>query len=108
MAIGFNSSKAFGGGNWRKRLKWQRQTNWWSNSATYRCWRLLDWSSSLKKSGASVPLRQWRLRQDPRQEVLRERQLQLRRERRRLTLFPRRWAPTKSPGSKRSPALARD
>src|SRR5256885_16880797 len=69
MAIDFNSSKAFGDGNWRKRLKWQRQTNWWSNSATCRCWRLLDWSSSLRKSGASVPLRQWRLRQDPRQEV---------------------------------------
>jgi hypothetical protein len=27
MAIGFNSSKAFGGGNWRKKQKWQIQKN---------------------------------------------------------------------------------
>ncbi len=25
VATGFNSSKAFGGGNWRKKLKWQIQ-----------------------------------------------------------------------------------
>jgi hypothetical protein len=32
MAVGLNSSKAFEGGNWRKR-KWQTKINWWSNSA---------------------------------------------------------------------------
>src|SRR5262249_56125377 len=51
MAIGFNSPKAFGGGNWRKKLKWQIQINWLSNSVTSRCWRLLDWSSSLRRNG---------------------------------------------------------
>src|SRR6266498_3101758 len=34
-----------------EKIKWQTQKNWWSNSATCRCWRLLDWLSSLRKNG---------------------------------------------------------
>src|SRR5439155_18228593 len=75
MAIGFNSPRAFGGGNWRK-IKWQTQKNWWSNSATCRCWRLLDWSISLRKNGGSAPPRRYQSRlRPPQQAHLAERQL---------------------------------
>ena len=57
VATGFNSSKAFGGGNWRK-TKMADTDKIVEQLSNLSVLEIAGLSSSLRKNGASAPLRQ--------------------------------------------------